>query len=454
MYRSIFKNTLLASVSGLLVLTAGCCIVCHINAGFPGFLISLTAALAASVLIGAAAARHTAKSIERSTAELSDTLLKIGHGMPVFHQYAYDELNLLSNAGEQLSASVSAMIGELEFETGKLEYILESMSSGLIILGSHNQVVSINRSAKEILGISNCSADKNIADYSGNKELLQNLDTVRREGGAAAVDMDTGDGKVYCAHISRLKQAEAGAYGVIILFVDVTAERKAQKMRQDFFSNASHELKTPITSINGYAELLNGPIPVDDAHRKIFVERIKADAKNMTGLINDILEISRLEMKSAEVNIEQISLQSEIQNCIELFKPMADERGIRLESQCENIFLMIDKKHIEQILNNLISNAVKYNKENGDVKICGTREKGKVKLTVTDTGIGIPAESIPRIFERFYRVDHGRSRKMGGTGLGLSIVHHVVQFYGGSVSAFSRWGEGTEITVLLGDRTV
>jgi two-component system phosphate regulon sensor histidine kinase PhoR len=220
-------------------------------------------------------------------------------------------------------------------------------------------------------------------------------------------------------------------------------------IRQEFFTNASHELKTPITSIKGYIELLENGMATDDNMKMEFMVRIKKEAQNMASLINDILMISRLETKEAEVTITDIRICPLVYEIIESLKPLASENEVTIEMNCRPIVLKANYGQMRELFNNLITNAIKYNKAKGKVKILVTREGNDAVFIVEDTGVGIPENSKQRIFERFYRVDKGRSKKMGGTGLGLSIVKHIVNYYNGSIELYSEVGKGSRFTVRI-----
>lgn len=224
---------------------------------------------------------------------------------------------------------------------------------------------------------------------------------------------------------------------------------KEKKIRQEFFSNASHELKTPITSIRGYAELLEQDFVKDEAMRKDFVSRILKETDNMTNLINDILMISRLEAKEAEVTFSLVRMGPLLEEILVSLEPIAAQYQVELHQECEPVSMMASAKQIRELLMNLVGNGIKYNHPGGNVWIEIEEQGDQMVFRVRDDGCGIRIEDQERIFERFYRVDKGRSKKMGGTGLGLSIVKHIVEYYEGSVQLWSRPGEGSEFVVRL-----
>lgn len=224
---------------------------------------------------------------------------------------------------------------------------------------------------------------------------------------------------------------------------------KEKTIRQEFFSNASHELKTPLTAIRGYAELLQSGMASDTQMQKEFLGRIHSEVEEMTSLINDILMISRLETKELMPTKEMLCVKSVAEEIKKTLKPLADENNVSLEIHCCDEFVYMDRSHLQGILSNLMGNAVKYNRPGGFVQTDITMDSTSLSIRVEDSGIGIAKEDQKRIFERFYRVDKGRSKRVAGTGLGLSIVKHVTEFYGGCVSVESQSGAGSTFLVQL-----
>lgn len=224
---------------------------------------------------------------------------------------------------------------------------------------------------------------------------------------------------------------------------------KEKQIRQEFFSNASHELKTPITSIRGYVELLESGMASNQEVTRDFLARIKKEAMRMTNLVDDILMISRLESRGAKADIVTIHMRELLDECVASVAAQAASRSVVIHSKCTEFDVKADLRQMSELITNLLSNAVKYNNEGGQVWVYLEAQGKNMVLKVRDNGVGIPKDSLNRIFERFYRVDKGRSRKQGGTGLGLSIVKHIVNFYGGTVRVESEMGVGTTFTVCL-----
>lgn len=223
-----------------------------------------------------------------------------------------------------------------------------------------------------------------------------------------------------------------------------------RNIRQEFFANASHELKTPITSIRGYAELLEQGLVTDEETKKDMVRRIRTEADRMTALIQDLLAISRLETNEIRIEPTEVDMTKLIADRMAAFEPKARESGVTLYNYSMNhVRVTADCGHMEELINNLVSNAIRYNRRNGKVWVDARNEDGYLILRVRDTGIGIAEEETKKIFNRFYRVDKGRSRESGGTGLGLAIVKHIVGYYHGSLELQSKPGEGSSFIVRI-----
>lgn len=220
-------------------------------------------------------------------------------------------------------------------------------------------------------------------------------------------------------------------------------------VRQEFFSNASHELKTPLTSVRGYIELLENDMASNEEMKKDFLLRIKKETVNMTNLINDILMISRLETKEAEVLLSEVRIAPLVKEVCNSLQPMAKEYKVTLSLNCKPLSLYANLQQLRALFSNLITNAIKYNVPQGSVNVTVTSEGKDMIIIVEDTGVGIPEDAQQRVFERFYRVDKGRSKKVGGTGLGLSIVKHIVGYYSGTIELESKLQVGSKFTVRL-----
>ena len=241
------------------------------------------------------------------------------------------------------------------------------------------------------------------------------------------------------------------ARGAIAILHDITDLERLERIRRDFVANVSHELRTPLTAIRGYAEtLLEGALEDQENNRR-FLEIIKAHAIRLNNISSDLLTLSELESGKARPEPEAVSVRAAVESAMRTLESEARLRGVSLVcGRMEDAQVLGDRLQIEQALVNLLDNAVKFNRPGGEVLMEVTRAgDGRVKITLTDTGIGIPHDDLPRIFERFYRVDKARSREVGGTGLGLSIVKHIIERMNGTVSVESQLGKGSTFTLLL-----
>ncbi|MBZ9687791.1 cell wall metabolism sensor histidine kinase WalK [Clostridium estertheticum] len=351
----------------------------------------------------------------------------------------------------QLAKNFNEMADKLEFtlnevtdKQNRLEAILQSMDSGVIAVDRKNKVIMINPYAKKIFGITK--------DIIG-QNLLDNIRDFELEDIFHQSDYDYKEIKIVWPQERELRIKTADIInrnehiGTVAVVQDITEVKKLEKMRTQFVANVSHELKTPLTSIKGFAETLKY---VDDAETKEkFLNIINEEAERLTRLITDILTLSHIEQQKG-IKKEKINVNKIVKDVYNLMKNMADVKGIKLTIQEQDIkILKGDADRFKQMLINLVGNAINYS-ETGDSVCIGTenKEDGFI-LYVVDTGVGIAKKQIPRIFERFYRVDKARSRSNGGTGLGLAIVKHIVLQLNGKIYVESELGKGSKFIVEI-----
>jgi two-component system phosphate regulon sensor histidine kinase PhoR len=238
--------------------------------------------------------------------------------------------------------------------------------------------------------------------------------------------------------------------GCLVVIHDITQIRHLETMRQDFIANVSHELKTPLTSIKGFVETLLGGALKDKENSRHFLEIIQSHTERLNNLVNDLLSLSYLESREIQLDLEVFNLKDLVDEVMSGFAVRLKNRSIAVRNDLSgDLSVKADKEKIEQTITNLIDNAVKFNKEKGHLKIYAKEEDNEVKIIIEDSGAGIPTKDIPRIFERFYRVDKTRSRELGGTGLGLSIVKHIVELHSGKVGVESTEGLGSKFWFTL-----
>ena len=368
-----------------------------------------------------------------------------------FKNYKFEEINCICKEIINIQNDLQNIGDMLKTEKNKIDYILDNMTEGFVLFDKNKNVFAINKMAKKILNYDKNNLGENILYYTQNIKLLENIDKALSTNQKSIFDIKTEDNKTYSIHISKIQKGifENGIGGIIMLIIDVTAERESEKLKQEFFSNVSHELKTPITSIQGYAELLYNDFAISKEQEKEFLKIIQKESSNITNLINNILTISKLENKEIEINKSDIKIKTIVDEIINSTKPMCIEQNINIINKCEDITMFADYKKIHQLFNNLVVNAIKYNKTNGYVEINCYKDEKNINILIKDSGIGIPLVDRNRIFERFYRVEKGRSKALGGTGLGLSIVKHIVKYYNGKIKVKSTEGFGSEFIIKI-----
>jgi two-component system, OmpR family, phosphate regulon sensor histidine kinase PhoR len=341
-----------------------------------------------------------------------------------------------------------------------LEVTMDSMREAVVIIDSAMRVVALNNSARGVFragGGESALSPRRLSDLTRNPSVYSAFAAAVARGERAEVKAEiTGGGarRVYDLHVAPLRQREAvygsDVRGAVGVFFDITRLERLETVRQEFLSNVSHELRTPLTAIVTFVETLEEAGAEDAETSRRFLPVIRRNAERMRALINDILELSAIEAGTVAVEPAPVRLASLVAECFTALASRADGRGVRLINEVgPEVTVRADARRLEQMLTNLVDNAVKFTREGGEVRVSHEREGARDRVRVADTGEGIPAEHLPRIFERFYRVDRARSREMGGTGLGLAIVKHLARAHGGEVSALSEYGVGSTFTIEL-----
>ena len=397
---------------------------------------AICAILIVSVVVALILSHKMAKSIVRPLNELDLE-------NPVEND-AYEELAPILSKLNGQHKQITQQMRELKQKSDEFEQITDSMNEGLILLDQKGRILSINAAAKRLFG----------ADYSiiGNNFLTvdRSIDMSRAIekalGGKRSEFRKERNG---CEYQFMINRTESGGKttGVVILCFDVSETVFAERNRREVTANVSHELKTPLQSIIGSAELLeNGLVKPEDTGR--FVGNIKKEAERLIALINDIIRLAQLDEESEPAN-ESVDLYDVAREVTEVLAASAEKKQVKLQLNGESCVISGVRRYLYEIIYNLCDNAIRYNKEGGEVAIELGHQDGNIVLSVSDTGIGIPAEHQSRIFERFYRVDKSHSKETGGTGLGLSIAKHAIAYHGGSIKLDSTVGKGTTITVTF-----
>ncbi|MDR0656820.1 MAG: hypothetical protein LBG22_10940 [Treponema sp.] len=360
----------------------------------------------------------------------------------------YEEFSpLLSRIREQKD-QIEKQIRELQKKQIEFQAITDNMREGLLVLDSEGHILSCNNSAVKLLRLSSTMENRNILELRRDKPfrlaLEKTLNGIPLETLLSVED----------SHLRLMANpvTDGGnVQGAVLLLLDVTEQEDRERLRREFSANVSHELKTPLTVISGYAEIFSSGIfkPEEAAD---FGAKIYREAQRLLGLINDIMMLSRLDEGGMELEREEADLLSLASGTAERIRPAAQARNIRIELEGENTAVSVIPHVLQEVLFNLLDNAVKYNRENGEVRVLVTKNRDEIRLSVADTGIGIPPAEQERVFERFYRIDKSRNGKTGGTGLGLSIVKHGAKLHGAGIEVESDGISGTKISLVFGKK--
>lgn len=373
--------------------------------------------------------------------------------------HSNDEIGQLANTFNEMADKLDNTLSGILDKNVRVDTIINSMRDGIIAIDTNYKILIINTIACDIFGVKHGPGiiGKNLLDITRNSRINSFLrDTIKNN--VALTDEITmflpkkGSDFIYKIYTNPIKNAEVNVQnaGGVITLHDVTSVKKLELIRTEFVSNVTHELKTPLTSIRGFVETLKNGAIDDTTVATKFLDIIDIEAERLYVLINDILQLSEIEGMRKDDKVTQNSLNLIIDEVILLLHTYANKKNVKLVINVEsNIVVLVNKYRIKQMLINLIDNAIKYNVKNGTVFVKAGKSNGKTIISIKDTGIGIPEKHHSRIFERFYRVDKGRSRNMGGTGLGLSIVKHIVNLYCGDIRIISEPGQGTEFIIQL-----
>ena len=366
-----------------------------------------------------------------------------------------DEIGQLAEMFNILREKLDSTLEEISNEKNKLGTILEYMADGLVAIDLDGQILHANPAARQMLGImpdedlSASDYDKIMGGMSEELSLEKIKENCSNAGAQGIFEKDAG---VFAIRYDRFKDENGEDIGIIVIIQDITEHQKLEDMQTDFVANVSHELKTPLTNIKSYTEtLLDGAVEDRDTADH-FLEIINSEADRMNRLVKDLLQLSRLDNKQDIVSVKETNAVTLIDTAVTKVQLTAEKKNQqlnRLYSKDADISINVDRDKFEQVILNVLSNAIKYTNEGGRIDVDVFESAGQCRIIVSDNGIGIAQEALPRIFERFYRVDKARSRAMGGTGLGLAITRQIVEGHGGTIYAESREGEGTRMIIEM-----
>jgi len=355
----------------------------------------------------------------------------------------YDELSPLLRRIDTQQKEISRQSEELRQRQNELEVMTSAMSEGIILLNNRGTVLSINKAAAKLFGTDCFCIGEDIVSINRSLELAQLLNKAKNgEHSERVVELGCGQYQMMASPVISNNIVS----GIVLLILDVTEKEKAEQLRREFTANVSHELKTPLHTISGSAELLaNGMVKPEDI--PIFLKRIYSEAQRMIQLVEDIIRLSHLDEGAEDMKWDMVDLYAVAEETINSLADEAESNGIKFELYGETVLINGIRQLLQEITYNLCDNAIKYNRKGGLVSVEIKNENEFAILTITDTGIGIPAEHQERIFERFYRVDKSHSKEIGGTGLGLSIVKHAAKLHNAEIELHSIVNKGTEITI-------
>lgn len=407
------------------------------------------------------------RSWRRSTAELERALAAFEGGRPfrARRRQLNRPVRRLAQAFQGLLADREAQRVGLERDVEQLRVVLGGMNEGVIAIDPRRRLLFANKSADRLFGLGPQAVGRLVLELIRSPQFQEAVDatlaSANRFRGEITLPSRENPARshprILAIHGSLLPgEAPAGA---VLVFHDVTDLRRLERLRQDFVANVSHELKTPLAAIKAYTETLLDSALHDEEVNVRFLHRIEEQAERLNQLILDLLRIARLESGEEVFHHEPLVLVEALEACAESHQSRAESKGLTLTLELAPIEpttrVIADEEAFHQIFDNLIDNAIKYTPAGGTIRVLGALQvaEAAVEITVADSGIGIPRDDLPRVFERFYRVDKARSRELGGTGLGLAIVKHVVGSIGGQITVESRLGEGTRFRVKLPQAT-
>lgn len=363
-----------------------------------------------------------------------------------------DEIGQLANMFNFLTARLKSSLQEVSSEKNKLDTIVNYMADGLVAATESGEIIHTNPRALEMLRIDEKTIQsKNLDGIFKELNPRLTLDYLKKESWSGSQIIDMEDGIKLRANYAPFTNQTNTLAGIIILLQDVTEHEKLENMRKEFVANVSHELKTPLTTIKSYTEtILDGALE-DKQLTHQFLSVIDVEVDRMTRLVRDLLQLSNLDFQQSKWNKKEVYIDDIINKVLIKLELSAHNKNqtLKYNNDSENLKIICDEDRIEQVISNIITNAIKYTNEGGEINISLENEEEYAVVTIEDNGIGIPTKDIARVFERFYRVDKARARELGGTGLGLSIAKQIIESHDGSIKIVSGEGKGTKVIIRI-----
>ena len=419
----------------------------------------LVAGMLAAVGFGLAAALVLSRRMLRRVRRLVGFARRLAAGEPPPYLVAErgDDLGVLEAQLGVMARNVSATIAELRVEHERLQSILRSMVEGVVVTDLGGGIVLMNERARDLFELPRSleSGGRRLIELVRDPQVAELTRELASGAPLATRDLTLAAGRTLHVNAAPLRGTDGRPFGFVLVLHDVTELRRLEVVRRDFVANVSHELRTPLTAIKGYAETLLGPPGDDRPTARRFLSVIDRHAERLGRLIDDLLALSDLELGRTPLRVAAVELVPVIDDVLAIFAERMKLAEITVTTRVESATppVLADADRLQQVLINLVDNAMKYTPAGGRISIsvgpAGAEHPNMVQVAVEDTGTGIPAEDLPRLTERFFRVEKARSRALGGTGLGLAIVKHIVQAHDGALAIDSILGRGTTVRVLL-----
>jgi two-component system phosphate regulon sensor histidine kinase PhoR len=411
---------------------------------------ALLAGVAAAVLLGSWRARALAAPV----LELARAARRISAGdlSERANVRSRDEIGQLGETFNAMAEQLRQKLAAVNEERNKVAAILSSMSDAVVAVDLQGTILLLNRAAEDLLGLSSTTCGQRLQEILGEHPLCRGLEAAFREGRDVVEEFRSSSvgERILDLHATPLCGPEGEITGAVAVVRDVSDLRRAEHLRRELTANVSHDLRTPLTSIKGFAEtLLAGAMADPDTCRR-FLTIIDSEATRLMKLVGDLMDLSRLESRAVSMEREAVCVDDLIGETLSRMRPQAERHGVTLRaSAAPPVTALADRDRILQVLTNLVDNGIKFTPEGGTVEISLVATPSEAVISVSDTGRGIPADDLPRVFERFYRVERSRSREAGGTGLGLAIARHIIEAHGGRIGAASRVNAGSTFTFTL-----
>jgi len=401
--------------------------------------------LIAAVVVGTVLSRRITRPLE----DLGRAATRISGGdlsgrVPID---GTEEIGRLGRTFNTMAERLQETIGAISDERNRIEAIIAGMTDAVIATDRHDTIMLLNRAAQDLLRVSREDAlGRGAPTVFGNRRLAAMLHEATAYGRATAEELPPGamGDRVVEAHCAPIRNSAGEVTGAVAVLRDVTELRQTERLRRELTANVSHELRTPLTSIKGFAEtLLDGAMKDEETCRR-FLSIINGETDRLVNLVDDLLDLSLLESKRVTLDLKPVDLGDLVAHTVDKLRPLAQTSHLTLvQSAPSGLVVFADANRLEQVLTNLVDNALKYTPAGGRIEVQAAAVNGEVEVAVFDTGNGIRPEDLPHVFERFYRADRSRTRGSGGTGLGLAIAKHIVEAHGGRISVSSRVDEGT-----------